>query len=197
MRREPGELAERFAIPLQHEYTKENLCFTGLKGDDSIVAEVLKSCRDKTGEQWLDLHLCLVTKYKDIDPDCDEVNYEEIQVKNWIGLDDERAVAFEKVDIDMDREVAVREGEQPFHDEPNVEKHEDYTGNEGPTLELWYHRAMLVAWPRKRSIFRAIGIRSEIASVNTAPGVAGDLGKKRKKMGTEIIDLCRPQYKEQ
>ncbi|CAM6088434.1 unnamed protein product [Calypogeia fissa] len=128
----------------------------GLKGDDSIVAEVLKSCRDKTGEQWLDLQLCLVTKYEAVDLHSDEV-YEDIEVKYWIGLDDERAVAFEKVDIDMDREVAVREGEQPFHDEPNVEKHEDYTGNEGPTLQLWYHRAMLVVWPRKRSIPIACG----------------------------------------
>ncbi|CAM6094926.1 unnamed protein product [Calypogeia fissa] len=156
MRREPGELAERFAIPLQHEYTIENLCFTGLKGDDSIVAEVLKSCQDNTGEQWLDLHLCLVTKYEEENTDSGEL-YEDNEVKNWIGLDDERAVAFEKVDIDMDREVAVREGEQPFHDEPNVEEYRGYTGNEGPSLERWYHRAMLVVWPRKRSIPIACG----------------------------------------
>ncbi|CAM6099342.1 unnamed protein product [Calypogeia fissa] len=54
----------KLGIALQHNYTEENLSFTGLKGNYNLLAEVLKGCRDKNNDELLDLHLCLVTKYQ-------------------------------------------------------------------------------------------------------------------------------------
>lgn len=47
----------KLAIPLKRKYTARNLSFARLKGDDRIVAEVLRDCRDTKKEKWPDLHL--------------------------------------------------------------------------------------------------------------------------------------------
>lgn len=52
------KLPSKLAILLQHRYTKTNLYFAGLKGEDRIIAEVLKCCKD------LELHLCILTKHQ-------------------------------------------------------------------------------------------------------------------------------------
>ena len=85
----------------------------------------------------------------------DEVHSEEIETINWIGMGDEAAPAFENLHIDMDKEVIVYEGEEPFYDEPDEKNYEGYTGNAGPTLEYWYHRAMVVVWPKRLAVFVA------------------------------------------
>ena len=36
--------------------------------------------------------------------------------------------------------------------EPDEHRLEDWTGNYGPTLELFYRYAALVVWPRKRTV---------------------------------------------
>ena len=189
---------DKLAIPLEHKYTKENLCFTELKGEDYIITEVFRNCKDSNGEQLLDLHLCMVTKHQEGDPEpdygnCDHyspdarghgpselgedssdsedepsdseddhdashhtmdiVHSEEIETMNWIGMGNEAAPAFENLHIDMDEEVIVYEGEQPFYDEPDEKEYEEgHTGNAGSKLEYWYHRAMVVVWPKPLSV---------------------------------------------
>lgn len=143
----------KLAIPLLHKYTEQNLSFSGLKGQDLIAAEVME-CRNKNNEKWLDLYLCLVTKYKRGLASSDyplsfldfqDHEEEEITFDKWVGVEDEPESTARTpldIDIDMDIEVVCLYGE-PFG-EPDREEYEEDTG----LLEFWYHTAMLVAQPK-------------------------------------------------
>ncbi|KAG0613503.1 hypothetical protein M758_6G108300 [Ceratodon purpureus] len=138
----------KMAIPLQHKYTEENLSFSGLKGEDSLVAELLKESRDRNGEKWLAVHLCLVTKYT-LDEDEGSYTQETLEYKNWTQLDDGPPFeAIEKLGVDMEKETII----DPFNTEPDEEEYEGHRGNAGARLEQWYHRAMLVVWPKLLSM---------------------------------------------
>ncbi|KAG0586634.1 hypothetical protein KC19_2G105300 [Ceratodon purpureus] len=135
----------KMAIPLQHKYTEENLSFSGLKGEDSIVAELLKECRDRNGEKWLAVHLCLVTMYL-LDEDDGCYTEKTLKFKNWTQLDDSPPFeAIEKLSVDTKKESII----DPFNGiKPDKEKYKGHTGNAGARSEQWYHRAMLVVWPK-------------------------------------------------
>ncbi|CAM6088083.1 unnamed protein product [Calypogeia fissa] len=169
----PHTFGAKIAIPLQHKYTEENLSFGCLKGDDSIMANVLKECRDQNREKWLELYLCLVTKHQSGKPrrpayksrrsyydSCDsdedyhmEDTEETIKFKKWIGEDDKPlSKILEDLDVDLETEVVIGKGMGPFDSKPNDTEYEAYLGNSGPRLEYWYHTAMLVAWPKSLSI---------------------------------------------
>ncbi|KAG0556322.1 hypothetical protein KC19_11G044100 [Ceratodon purpureus] len=176
-------LTDKLAIPLQHKYTKKNLSFAGLKGVDRVVARVLKNCRDGSGKRWLDLHLCILTLHKtgvaeerdsyhydrndsdDSDDDegprgqhvMEDVIDEGVECDNWVGSNN-RPCNF-KVDIDHELEAVIDYDEQdgPFNEDDEADQvdYERYMGNYGPTLQEWYHTAMLVIWPKKKSISMA------------------------------------------
>ncbi|KAG0569730.1 hypothetical protein KC19_6G112200 [Ceratodon purpureus] len=132
----------KMAIPLQHKYTEGNLSFSGLKGEDSVVAELLKECRDQNGEKWLSVHFCLVTKYL-LDEGDECYTEETLEFKNWTQLDDSPPFeAIEKLSVDMEKETII----DPFNDEPDDEEYA------GARVEQWYHRAMLVVWPKLLSM---------------------------------------------
>jgi len=180
--------SDKLAIPLHHKYSKKNLSFSGLKGNDSIVAHVLKNCRDEMGRPWLDLYLCIYTlrqsgepegsdyRYRrnyddgsDDDADDDignghsmgEVFEEYFESSNWVQMNKGCDLSLE---IEED-EIVVGEGEMDFG-EPDEVDYEGRTGNAGPTLEYCYHKAMLVIWPRKKTIFIA-GIAGAVDSLKT------------------------------
>ncbi|CAM6100894.1 unnamed protein product [Calypogeia fissa] len=136
------EYGEKVAIPLQHKYTEKGLSFAGLKGGRG--APMLPGQERRTDGT-------LVAAFREMY----DLDY---KIKSWIGMDDEGAKAFEMVDINMRKEVAIREGEDPFRDDPDDVHYVAYTGNEDAILEQWYHRAMLVMWPRKRSVQIACGV---------------------------------------
>ena len=95
----------KIAIPLQHKYTEENFSFAGFKGEDSVVAELLKECKDQKGDKCLAVHLCLVTKHV-LDENEGSYTEEEIEVKNCTQLDDSPpSEAFEDLRVDMEEAI--------------------------------------------------------------------------------------------
>ena len=163
----------KLAIPLQHKYKKDNLSFDGLKGEDNIVAELLKTYNEKN-EEKLDLHLCLVSKHiiGDIwDPNCEEerltmneVMEENIKIRNWIGLNGTSAFeTFPNLVIDMEKETVVRNRVNLFGDKPDevIYDNENYGCD---VLEHCYYAAMVVVWPKRLSISVAceVGVSSAL-----------------------------------
>ncbi len=80
--------------------------------------------------------------------------------------------------------------------EPDEREFEGYTGNEGPTLEYVYHRAVVVLWPRARSGRVALGaglgcaldlLDRRMAEMGRGGGaaVAGGQGDQQGKQGEE------------
>ena len=172
---------------LQHEYTKAGLSFHGLKNKDRAVAEVLHLA---TKEADLDVHLAIFTKNEsgsaeggdwgyskrrrwgygyEEDPDdwsmCEVFDNSET-LDTWVGLDDKRKNLGK---MDVDAETEVLQDEDPFEDlEPDDVQVEECSGNEGATMERWYHLAALVLWPHSNSVaikFQSLlhdGIRSAV-----------------------------------
>ena len=71
----------------------------------------------------------------------------QIELRHWVGVDGSAApgisaapsdseVCFTRATVEMD----------PFQSD-----HEGYMGNDGNTVDRWYHRAALVMWPRSRT----------------------------------------------
>ncbi|KAG0618761.1 hypothetical protein M758_4G090300 [Ceratodon purpureus] len=167
----------KLAIPLQHKYTPANLSFSGLKGVDQILAHVLKNCRDRDGNTCLDLHLCLLTKvemgYPTEDDDeyglkyrkawserhsCFNTEMEEVcdrmyKVGTWVGEGDQKCLI--RPHLDIATEVVLRRDEEGLFEkkeDPDEFEYGPYTGNEGPSLEYFYHKALIVFWPKKKTV---------------------------------------------
>lgn len=81
--------------------------------------------------------------------DCHESS---TRVYTWINVQDTE-VTMKGLDIYLDEEIL--NAEEALFDsdaEPDKEEYESYMGNYGPTVEYWYHRAVLVIWPRSMSV---------------------------------------------
>ena len=156
---------------LQHEYTEAGLSFHGLKNKDRAVAEVLHLA---TKEADLVVHLAIFTKNEsgsaeggdwgyskrrrwgyDYEEDPDDWSMCEVfdtseTLDTWVGLDDERK---ELGNMDVDVETEVLQDDDPFQQvEPDDVQVEECSGNEGATMERWYHLAALVLWPHFSSV---------------------------------------------
>ncbi|KAG2442484.1 hypothetical protein HXX76_002570 [Chlamydomonas incerta] len=155
---------------LAHRYTETNLDFGMLKGDDAAKVQALLEC------PLLDVHLVLFTKEvsgradmycSDGDPEedleyaqemagMDEEYFCETEVKAWVsplfgrlrhvGGKDALGLKLEEL------EDSLLGGEQVFPDDltPDMRMYVPHTGNEGPDITYWYHRALAVVWPRSR-----------------------------------------------
>ena len=156
---------------LHHEYTEAGLSFSGLKNRDRAVADAL---RQVAQEADLKVYLAIVTKnesgsaeggcgyYKkgrwgydseSEDPDdwsmCDVID-SSVTLGNWVGLNDEHK-EFGNMDADVEDEVLQED--DPFDSvEPDNVEVEECSGNEGATMERWYHLAALVFWPHAKSV---------------------------------------------
>jgi hypothetical protein len=75
------------------------------------------------------------------------------RVIEWINVQDSE-VAMKGLDIDLDAEIMLNNKAALFDSdaEPDEEEYEGYMGNYGPTVEYWYHRAVLVIWPQSKSV---------------------------------------------
>ncbi|CAM6100716.1 unnamed protein product [Calypogeia fissa] len=219
-------LGAKLAFALQNKYTKAHLSFAGLKGDDSVLAEVLKNCRDPNSQKWLDLHLCLVTKYVrgsasspdhysrrysdyyDEDEDgsdnesgddkgdphiVDEIIDENIEIKKWVGVDDRppSVTWIKNVEIDFEKEVVVEElyEDCPFDESPDKSEYTGDMGNYGCELDYWYHKALLVVWPKALiiSILCELGVSQALDNLESRlrvpiPNARGQL--------QQIVDYC-------
>ena len=170
---------------LHHEYTEAGLSFSGLKNRDRAVADAV---RQVAQEAELKVYLAIVTKnesgsaeggrsyykrrrwgydYESEDPDdwsmC-EVCDSDVTLGNWVGLNDEHK-EFGEMNVDVEDEVLQED--DPFENlEPDHVEVEECSGNEGATMERWYHLAALVFWPCAKAInieFEAL-LRSGIGS---------------------------------
>lgn len=168
----------KLAIPLQHKYTPSNLKFSRLKGEDVTLFHVLANCLDR----HLDLHLCLLTKHQVGQPEVDNgiiirivwneghsaargkqaggcitmesMEAEWVETSDWVDVDDHRLPIFPWY-LDTEKEVVLGKDENGLFvngEDPDELQYEGYWGNEGPTLEYFYHRAMMVVWPKTKTV---------------------------------------------
>ncbi len=154
--RDEGE-ASKVVWLLDHEYSEEGLSFQTLKNTDAAVARVLGEAADRAD---CELHAAVLK--------IDEFGTPDFE---WGWADDPDAVMGEVIDRRLVLDAwAGRDGgrpslgEIPLDDgellpfgalddaEPDERRLEDSTGNEGPTLEHVYRRAVLVAWPREKAV---------------------------------------------
>jgi hypothetical protein len=188
----------KLAILLDHEYTETNLSFGNLKGRDLERANLLKQCNQ------FELHLALITRHKtgsgempfhskwsrwghyddDEGPhemiDCYE---DSISVSKFVDATD-KSVTLTGLEFDTDKETL--DGEPLFHsdDEVDHEDYEGYTGNCGPTLEYWYHRACLVVWPRSFALKMACSRGIDAALALARSRIEGSSGPQESRVET-------------
>lgn len=149
---------------LDHEYSEDGLSFDALKNTDATVARILGEAADgadcvmhaavlhieefglpqdepfarRSGWDW----------EVDESADMEEVFERWDTLDNWVALDGSRP-SFGKIALN-DRELLPQGALDDA--EPDERRLEQSTGNEGPTLELLYHLAALVVWPREKTL---------------------------------------------
>ncbi|KAK1862790.1 hypothetical protein I4F81_005357 [Pyropia yezoensis] len=165
------------AVPLRHMYTKQGLAFRNLKPEDAAVAKVLQACTTGSGggaERLLVTHLVTVERCVRGIPDSDscydsrdasggrhfieDVLEEDVSPELWRNEADEEVkdpdlmVYVSGGDGDGGDDVIseMKEDFELWPEEPDRETYEPYMGNWGPTVEQFYHTALLVLWPRSR-----------------------------------------------
>ena len=167
-----GEIT-KLAITLEHQYTQDGLKIDTLKGVDRARAEVLF---DAAAQAGYDAHLALITHWQSgsaegdygdtygrgnysswshddeesnepTDYEMEEVFDESLSINYWSDRHGNK-IAFGEMDL----EEAEIVSDTPSADwDLSRQEFEGYTGNEGMTLERWYHRAAIVLWPKKNS----------------------------------------------
>lgn len=170
---DPDGRAPRLAVLLDHGYTQAGLSLDALKGADRARAGVLFEAARRSG---CDAFLALVTlhesgvgeedygggrrdRYQDWDDEDDEDDeggeddggpytmvevYEETLTAGHLRDAGGRAWEVGAVPLLEGEDVSDEAmGDAP----PDREEFEGYTGNEGMTLERWYHRAAVLLWP--------------------------------------------------
>ena len=163
---------ERLVYLLDHEYTQASLSWKRLKGDDAIRVAALRNVADTLDAEIFltlaDVHEVWTTEF-DVDdyrydyfddeevvswqrgrrgePDPGELVDGSITLKHWVATDGSvQPVQNGHVD---DAELCFTLASRDCT--PFDSHYEGYTGNEGNTLERWYHRAAIVMWPRTRA----------------------------------------------
>lgn len=162
--------SEMLAITLDHRYTQGGLTLNTLKGIDRTRASVLFEAAEQAGCM---AHLALITlwefgtaeeEYEDFcyarshewpeeDEDERTSEYEMTEViecslsaSHWSDHQGNE-VDFGTIRIDADEIISTIDlGDG----NPSEEEFEGFTGNEGMTLERWYHRAAIIIWPREK-----------------------------------------------
>ena len=85
-----------------------------------------------------------------IAPPSSSVIDSSVTLGNWVGLNDEHK-EFGNMDVDVEDEVLQED--DPFDSvEPDNVEVEECSGNEGATMQRWYHLAALVFWPHAKSV---------------------------------------------
>jgi hypothetical protein len=167
---------QKLAVTLEHRYSQAGLSIDTLKGVDRARAEVLFEAAEQAD---CVAHLALVTLWQSgaAEEDYEAYSYGRGRRYHWSDEDDEenydetggqvemgevfdsslsanhwsdrhgKKVQLGEIHLDEDEIVADAALDE---DEPSREDFEGYTGNEGMTLERWYHRAAVVIWPRSR-----------------------------------------------
>ncbi len=204
----PAKLAWLF----QHAYSPAGLSFTGLKGEDIVLAKVLRRAAEAAG---CAVHLGIV-HVEETGPA--EADYSDYGGGGW-GYDDEAEedTDFEVIEVSDSRchvgewhdteDRPVDFGDLPLaagevlpagaldDEDPDEKRLLEATGNEGATFERSYHRAALVMWPRDRfaDVLLQAGVAAvlphlaeRVAACNGGGGSAASATERK-----VVIDLAR------
>jgi hypothetical protein len=167
---------QKLAVTLDHRYSQAGLSIDTLKGVDRARAEVLFEAAEQAD---CVAHRALVTLWQsgsaeggyddysygrgrryhgsdeDDDEDCDETRDEyemgeiyesSLSADHW---SDRHGKKMQLGEIHLNEDEIAADAALDDA-EPSREDFEGYTGNEGMTLDRWYHRAAVVIWPRSR-----------------------------------------------
>jgi predicted 2-oxoglutarate/Fe(II)-dependent dioxygenase YbiX len=143
------------AVLLEHQYTEAELGFQSLKNLDRVYAQVLAQAAQLADCQ---AHLALVTLwesgyaesdsydyYDDDDYEMGEIYDSSLTVNHWI---DAAGKLKEFGEISL-REEQIVSKTALNEREPDEQEVEGPTGNEGTSMDRWYHQAAMVIWPNQ------------------------------------------------
>ncbi|CAN0556466.1 unnamed protein product, partial [Ectocarpus sp. 12 AP-2014] len=91
----------------------------------------------------------------------------DVAAKNWVACIDKRMYLDLGIDIESELLCCDDDDDAEYNEEEAVEllfpgnepdkrEYEGYTGNYSPSLEFWYHRAVLVLWPASATMRTAL-----------------------------------------
>jgi predicted 2-oxoglutarate/Fe(II)-dependent dioxygenase YbiX len=149
--------SEKMAILLEHQYTKAGLSFDSLKNADSMKAEVLLQAAKQAK---CEAYLAMITLWEsgnaedyydgysgnEDDAEMGEVYDSSLSVDYWIASDGTEK-PFGKINIDEDEIVSETSLEERGAIQQEVH---EASGNEGVSMERWYHQTALVIWPKQQ-----------------------------------------------
>ncbi len=167
----------KFAWLLAHQYSPAGLAFSGLKGADAALAQVLRQAAERAG---CTAHLGVVhieesgaaqpdySAYErrgrrrrhydyheeEVEEDASSDDFEVIEISDaswgidgWVDAQD-RPAEFGRVPLE---EGELLPAGALDGEKPDEQRLLEATGNEGASFERAYHRAALVVWPRERT----------------------------------------------
>ncbi|MEK7991141.1 MAG: 2OG-Fe(II) oxygenase [Thiotrichaceae bacterium] len=142
----------KLVLMLEHRYSQVGFYLDHLKNADVIKFDIMLEAAEKSN---CDLHLAMLTKWESGDvgydyyEDEDDAEMEEVfdsmlSIDGWITPDNQR-VDFGNLTVNEEEVFAEFDSTDRIADEQEIE---EATGNEGATMERWYHQAALVIWPQ-------------------------------------------------
>ena len=182
--------ANKIVWLLDHSYTEDGLSFETLKGTDAAVARVFGEAAENAK---CDMHAAVLYIRETGDPEFDydsdwggepttgstiaELHEREEHLENWVARDGSHP-PFGKLSIADDELIPLDALE---YIDPDEEEFEDYMGNYGPTLDLIYRIAVLVVWPKAKTleIVAGGGIKNAVSWVATQCDKVSDAEMRR------------------
>lgn len=187
---------KKLAVVLDHQYTKQGLTFDDLKGTDRVKAQVMLEAAREAG--WK-AHLASLTLWESGYPGysgysfdryyMEEVFESALTAEHWT---DAVGAVQPMGKIAFTEEEVVCDGE--LRDVDPEEDYQEYTGNEGATLEQWYRHAVIALWPNERhfNILCEAGHGHAVAMLERmAAALKGSRAKADRQLRDECVEFAR------
>jgi len=196
--------AKPLVFTLEHHYTERGLSLDLLKGGDRQLADLVVAAAEKTD---CIVHLAQVSRH--LLQFADDGSFGRGHFDRY--RTPRRALEIGETyedDLIGTQWTDVRGGKQPWGDtafdqssivsstpiddwKPTSEEYEGYTGNEGNTLDRWYHRSAIVVWHRDHH-FDVVASSGATESISLFYSMAAKLSKTpRKRLEEARIDCIR------
>ena len=196
--------AKPLVFTLEHHYTQRGLSLDLLKGGDRQLADLVVAAAEKTD---CIVHLAQVSRH--LLQFADDGSFGRGYFDHY--RTPRRALEIGETyedDLIGTQWTDVRGGKQPWGDiafdpssivsltpiddwKPTSEEYEGYTGNEGNTLDRWYHRSAIVVWHRDHH-FDVVASSGATESISLFYSMAAKLGKTPgKRLEEARIDCIR------
>jgi hypothetical protein len=196
--------AKPLVFTLEHHYTQRGLSLDLLKGGDRQLANLVVATAEKT-----DCVVHLAQGSRHLLQFADDGSFGRGYFDRY--RTPRRALEIGETyedDLIGTQWTDVRGGKQPWGDtafdqssivsstpiddwKPTSEEYEGYTGNEGNTLDRWYHRSAIVVWHRDHH-FDVVASSGATESISLFYSMAAKLSKTpRKRLEEARIDCIR------